>query len=316
MKIAYLLLKLVITASLCFWLYTRIDFQTLEESLGRLGALPIIIGVVLHVIVVFLSASRWWLLLTHTHTVTPFSRAFPSYYLGVFFNNFLPTGFGGDTVRILHLRLRGISTKSLVSASVVDRAVGFATVFIIGIIGVLHSEELGIPFHTKMVLTMLFLAGLVMAGITLSSRSGRILESLARKYRHARVRGWILDVVLACYSYRAVKYHILLAMAISAVGQGLTILTYSLIGNGLGLSISFATYLVAIPAVFLAANLPVSIGGLGLREGALVGMLVAAGADLPLAVNLSLVYLIVLWISTLPGAFVPLISRTSKIAAS
>ncbi len=315
MKFAFLLLKLVITASLCFWLYTRIDFPTMKQSLLRLGALPVVIGVLLHVVVVFLSASRWWLLLTHTHTTTPFSRAFPSYYLGVFFNNFLPTGFGGDTVRILHLRVRGIGTKSLVSASVVDRAVGFATIFIVGIVGVLVSEELRIPAHTKSVLAVLFLIGLVMAAITLSDRSGRFLESLARKYRHARVRGWILDVILSCYSYRAAKYRILLAMAISAIGQGLIILTYYLIGRGLGLSISFTTYLVAIPAVFLAASLPVSIGGLGIREGTLVGMLVAAGANLPLAINLSLVYLIVLWISTLPGALVPLLSRTSKIAS-
>lgn len=316
MKLVFLLLKLVITASLCFWLYTRIDFQTLKESLVRLGVLPIIIGVLLHVVVVFLSASRWWLLLTHTHTATPFSKAFPSYYLGVFFNNFLPTGFGGDTVRILHLRVRGVNTKSLVSASVVDRAAGFATIFIVGIIGVLISEELRIPTHTKTALTVLFLAGLVMAAITLSNRSHRFLESLARKYRHARIRGWILDVILTCYSYRTAKYRILLAMVISTIAQGLIILTYYLIGRGLGLEISFTTYLVAIPAVFLAASLPVSIGGLGVREGTLVGLLVAAGANLPLAINLSLVYLMVLWISTLPGALVPLLSRTSKIASS
>lgn len=315
MKALLLLLKLIITASLCFWLYTRIDFPILEQSLAQLGALPIVIGVLLHVVVVVLSASRWWLLLTHTHSTTPFFRAFPSYYLGVFFNNFLPTGFGGDTVRILHLRVRGIGTKSLVSASVVDRVTGFATIFIVGIVGVLVSEELRIPSHTKTVLTALFLAGLVLAAITLSNRSGRYIESLARKYRHARVRGWILDVILTCYSYRAAKYRILLAMAISVIGQGLIILTYYLIGRGLGLSISFATYLVAIPAVFLAASLPVSIGGLGIREGTLVGMLVAAGANLPLAINLSLVYLIVLWISTLPGALVPLLSRASKITS-
>jgi uncharacterized protein (TIRG00374 family) len=316
MKLAFLLLKLVITASLCFWLYTRVDLQTLRDSLMRLGAWPIAVGVLLHVVVVFLSASRWWLLLTHTHTATSFSKAFPSYYLGVFFNNFLPTGFGGDAVRILHLRVRGVSTKSLVSASVVDRVIGFATIFIIGIIGVLASEELRIPAHTKTVLTVLFLAGLLITGVILSNRSGRFLESLARKYRHARVRGWILDIILTCYSYRAAKYRILLAMVISAIGQGLIILAYYVIGRGLGLGIFFITYLVAIPAVFLAASLPVSIGGLGIREGTLVGMLVAAGADLQLAINLSIVYLVVLWISTLPGALVPLISRASKIAPS
>jgi len=316
MKIVLLLLKLTITASLCFWLYSRIDFPTLKESLAQLGVLPIIIGVLLHVAVVFLTASRWWLLLTHTHTVTSFSRVIPSYYLGVFFNNFLPTGFGGDTVRILHMRARGVGMKSLVSASVVDRAVGFATIFIVGMIGALVSDELYISGHTKSVLITVFLAGLLAAGWTLSSHSGRLLESLKKKYRHTRIRGWILDVLSTCYSYRAEKKRILLATAISVSGYALVILTYYLLGNGLGLDIPITTYIITIPVVFLAASLPISIGGLGIRESALVGMLVSTGADLRLAVNLSILYLIVFWISSLPGALVPLFNRTSKIAHS
>jgi uncharacterized protein (TIRG00374 family) len=199
---------------------------------------------------------------------------------------------------------------------VVDRAIGFATIFIVGMIGVLVSEELRIPGHTKAVLTAVFLVGLLVAGWTLSSHSGRLIESLARKYHHTRVRGWILDVLLTCYSYRTEKNRIVLAIVISAIGHGLVILTYYLIGHGLGLGLSLTTYLVAIPVVFLAASLPISIGGLGIREGTLVGMLVAAGAELQLAVNLSLLYLIVFWISTLPGALVPLLSRASKIAPS
>jgi uncharacterized membrane protein YbhN (UPF0104 family) len=57
---------------------------------------------------------------------------------------------------------------------------------------------------------------------------------------------------------------------------------------------------------------PVSIGGLGIREGTLVGMLVAAGTNLQLAISLSLVYLLVLWLSALPGALVLLFGRTRK----
>lgn len=316
MKLALLLLKLVITASLCFWLYTRIELQALQDGLVRLGALPIVIGVLLHAAVVFLSASRWWLLLKHTHTTIPFFRAFPSYYLGVFFNNFLPTGFGGDTVRVLHMRAHGVGMKSLVSASVVDRAIGFATIFIVGMFGVIVTKELPIPDHTKITLLGFFTSGLLVMAWILSKHGGRLIGSLEKKYRNTRVRGWLLDVLRICYSYRAEKKRILLAMAISASGYALVILTYYLLGHGLGLDISITTYIVTIPAVFIAASLPISIGGLGIREGTLVGMLVAAGADIHLAITLSLLYLIVFWCSTLPGALVPLLSRTSKIAAS
>lgn len=316
MKVVFLLLKLAITASLCFWLYSRIDFPTLEESLARLGLLPIVAGVLLHVMVVFLTASRWWLLLTHTHAAITFTRVIPSYYLGVLFNNFLPTGFGGDTVRILHMRAHGVGMKSLVSASVVDRAVGFLTIFMVGMTGVLVTDVSYIPGQAKSVLITVFLTGLLAAGWMLSSHSGRLLESLSKKYRHTRIRGWILDVLNTCYSYRAEKKRIFLAMAISASGYALVILTYYLLGSGLGLALPITTYIMTVPVVFLVASLPISIGGLGIREGALVGMLVSAGADLQLAVNLSILYLIVFWISSLPGALVPLFSRTSKIAHS
>jgi hypothetical protein len=316
MKIALLILKLTITASLCIWLFTRVDLQALQEGLARLGAIPIVLGVMLHVAVVILSALRWWILLQHTHAAIPFFRAFPSYYLGVFFNNFLPTGFGGDTVRILHMRIHGVSMKSLVSASVVDRSIGFATIFIVGLFGVVVTDELRIPNHSKIILFGLFLGCLSAAGWLLSRRGGRLIESLGKKYRHTRVRSWILDVLRTCYSYRAEKTRILLALAITTTGYALVILTYYLLGRGLGLDISVTTYIVTIPAIFLAASLPISIGGLGIREGTLVAMLVAAGADFHLAITLSLLYLIVLWLSTLPGALVPLLSRTGKITVS
>jgi len=312
MKIIFTLLKLAITASLCYWLFTSIDINGLWINITQLGAFPIVAGVLLHFIVILLGAFRWWTLLTHTHTATPFYRALPSYYLGVFFNNFLPTGLGGDTVRILHLRVRGISTKSLVSTTIMDRAIGLSTVAIMGLCGVLISEELGISSHTKTVLVTLFVVGLLSVGLMWSDRSVRFVENLAQKYRHTRVRAWLLDIILTCYSYRATKSRIAFAYMISAVGQSLVILTYYMLGHGLGLKLSIATYFVAIPAVFLAASVPVSIGGLGIREGTLVGMLVAAGANLQLAINLSLVYLLVLWLSALPGALVLLFDRTRK----
>ncbi len=312
MKFAFLLIKLTITASLCYWLFSSINIESLRINLMQLGALPIVAGVLLHAIVYFLGALRWWQLLTHTHTNTPFLKAFPSYYLGVFFNNFLPTGIGGDTVRIMHLRVRGISTKSLVSSTVVDRVIGLSTVMIMALCGVLISENLGISTHTKSVLVALFVAGLLIAGILLSDRSVRFVEALAHKYRHTRFRVWLLNIVLTCYSYRTIKSRIAIAYAISVIGQSLIILTYYMLGHGLGIDLSLATYFVAIPAVFLAASLPVSIGGLGVREGTLIGMLIAAGADLQIAINLSLAYLLVLWISSMPGALVILFSRVRK----
>jgi uncharacterized protein (TIRG00374 family) len=312
MKILFVLLKISITLSLCFLLFSNINVDALRINLARLGALPIVAGVLLHFAVFLCGAFRWWILLKHTHTTTPFYKVFPSYYLGLFFNNLLPAGLGGDTARILHLRARGIGTKSLVSAAIMDRAIGISTVVTMGLCGVIVSEELGVPSNSKIILVTLFVAGLFFAGLLLTDHSGRFIEDLAQKYRHTRVRAMLLEIILTCYSYRTTKSRIAFAYLISAIGQSLIILIYYMLGRGLGLNLSLVTYFFVIPTVFLATSLPVSIGGLGIREGTLVGMLIAAGANLQTAINLSLVYLLVLWISTMPGALVILFSRAHK----
>ena len=309
MKIVFLFFKLIVTASLCYWLFSNVDFHTLQADLERIGMLLITAGVLLHAVVYLLGALRWWQLLNFTHATTPFLKAFPSYYLGVFFNNFLPTGLGGDTVRILHLRVRGIGTKSLVSSTVVDRVIGLSTVMVMAVCGVFISENLGVSDHAKVVLVGACLACFLVAGILLSDRSVRFVEALTKKYHRTRLRKWVLEIVLICFTYRATKTRIVFAYALSIVGQSLIIVTYYLLGRGLGLDLPLATYFVAIPAVFLAASLPISIGGLGVREGTLVGILAAAGADMSIAINLSLAYLLVLWISSMPGALVILFSR-------
>lgn len=86
--------------------------------------------------------------------------------------------------------------------------------------------------------------------------------------------------------------------------QALAIWIYYYLGTNIGIELSPATYYVIIPIVFLVTNIPLSIGGLGIREGALVALLVSVNINSQLAITLSLLYLFVLWLSSAPGVAV------------
>lgn len=305
-------MKALITCGLIYWLFSTIDGGSVVRIFSLIKPIQIIGAIGLHIFVFFFGAFRWWLLFKHTGISSPFLKALPSYYLGVFFNNFLPTGMGGDIVRTLHLNLRGLNAKTLIVSAIIDRIIGLTVVLAIGATGLFLSQDLNLSDRSKIFLLMAVSVAIAGPWLLLTSRFTDMVERLVRKYQHTRVRKMLLEIISLCYSYKSAKKLILTAIGLTVIMQGLVILIYYFLGRSIGLELSITTYFVVIPIVAVAASLPISIGGLGVREGVLVGLLVTVGADKQSAFALSLLYLLVLWISSLPGAFVMLAAIKNK----
>ena len=94
--------------------------------------------------------------------------------------------------------------------------------------------------------------------------------------------------------------------------QSSVALCYYLLGLALGSQLGITTYLIMIPVLFVAANLPISIGGLGVREGVFITMMVASGMQQQTAIGVSVLYLATVLTLTVPGGFVLLRERRSN----
>ncbi|MEE8343592.1 MAG: lysylphosphatidylglycerol synthase domain-containing protein, partial [Gammaproteobacteria bacterium] len=130
----------------------------------------------------------------------------------------------------------------------------------------------------------------------------RVLDS---GYGERRPR---LHAILACFPrYRTAPGLILIAFALSVLNQLLVVLALLVLAPKLGINISAVQLVVVLVLVFLVASLPISLGGLGPREGAMMGLLLPLGVDSASVLALSAVYLLVLWGSTLPGALMLLL---------
>lgn len=301
--------KIVVTAVLGGWLAAKIDYAVLSATFSVLNPLLLASAVGLHVLAFIFGGVRWWVLLCHAHDRIEFRKVMPSYYLGLFFNNFLPTGVGGDVIRTIHLNFRGLRTKDLVVSALVDRIIGLTVVLLLGIASIAMSPEVTLDRGTKMILALCF-AAIVIGGLLLASpRFIALIENFRQRYQRNRVRGTLLDMIVLCCSYRSRPGLLMGALVLTLFMQSLVIIVYYLLGTSLGIDLSAITYFGIIPIVFIAANLPVSVGGLGVREATLVTLLVAAGIDTQRAIALSLLYLLVLWLASAPGAGVMLFSR-------
>lgn len=301
---AFTIAKLGITTALVYWLLSDADFTEIGATLSRLDTASFVTAVAVMLLSSLAACIRWWLLLRHADTHARFAQVLPSYYLGLFYNNLLPTGVGGDIVRTIHLHQRGLGLKALAASMILDRGIGLIAMLMLATTcaAFLPHTELSAPIRNP---ALAFLA-VCLGGIALAFTPwvGTAIAWLQRRYRTNRVRHGALESVMMCYSYRSKPALLLLATLLSFIAQSLAISAYIVLGHVIGLSLSPVTYFVIVPIVLVAGMLPISLGGLGVREGVLVSLLVTFGVDRQLAIVLSLLYLLVFWLSTLPGASV------------
>jgi hypothetical protein len=193
----------------------------------------------------------------------------------LFLNNVLPTSFGGDAARAW---LVGRETGRLLrsaTATVVDKATLLGCLFLLAWIA-LAVDSASVP--SSLVRTLIWVtiglagatvvAALTAAGVRPVVR--RLPERLAALIREAwvtlriwarsgRLMGWVL--------------------ALGLLYQGLAVLALVCVAKTVSVDLSFALAAVAAAIVVLAMLIPVSIGGLGVREGGFVLLLGEAGID-------------------------------------
>lgn len=214
------------------------------------------------------------------------------YFEGMFFNLCLPSSIGGDVLKAYWLA-PNTSGRVLAACTVLaDRAVGLVGLGVIGTTA-LAARAFGLSIVAAVPLALgLLIGALVAVSIGLhvwkwfagflpaGGRLARFAEQLMPYYDRPEVLRWSVGWGL--------------------VVQGLNVLTVVELGHALGLGVPLGAYCVAVPAVSLLTTLPLSISGVGVREGGLAFMLGSYGVSQELGVTLGL-----LWFSiTIMGGMV------------
>lgn len=307
--------KIGLTVTVLYWLLSQTSLLGLRTAFDQIPVVVLVAAVLLHLLVFFLAGVRWWLLLRSVVHDIALRHVLPSYYLGIFFNNLLPSSMGGDAVRILHLRWSGMQTQTLIGSALVDRIVGLAAVLLMGMMAVLIARPGLVPQSLVAILAGLTLSAAVVMGLAWTPAAVRLLNRLASRYSETRIRRWFIEVAALGHAAASARRSVVAALLLSIALQSLVIAVYFLIARSLDIPAPLVSYFVIVPLVFIAASLPISLGGLGVREGALVGLLALTGVERHSAANLSIVYLVVMLAASLPGALVLLMPKKPLIAA-
>ena len=264
-------LKLVFSLSiLVFILTTRTSFKDIFAVLREVNPYWLIVSFSLHSFGLFASAYRWQILARAQGDDVPLGFLAKSYLVGTFFNNFLPTRFGGDVVRIWD---GSRYSKSLLKSSaivLVERFTGLIVLFLFAFLASLFRLDMARRIPVIWVSLLIGLLGLTFALLFFLPFFGKWLGKLRVGGILDKVRKKILlfrEIILA---YRNQKGPFARAAFWAFLLQLNVILYYFLIGKALHLRIHFIDYFIFIPIVLLIQIIPVTINGLGLREGSYI----------------------------------------------
>ncbi len=301
----WLALQLTVSLSLLAWLFLRGEFWA-DARTALAGANPgwLLGGILLAGVVQALCLLRWKIFLTMAGVVVSWREAAGVFFAGLFTGLFLPGGAGGDVVKIGLLAARGHDAALSAVSVVMDRLCGSVSMILTGVsLMWWHRDWLGqspevAGIRDGILVYLAVLAGLVTLSIVLCWRGivDRWPARLPGREKLASLAG--------AYFRCAVEWpRSLLAVAISCVMLILYFLTFFFSARACGLEMGAGDFLAIMPAVDILAGLPVSLGGLGVREAVfvlLLGQLAGVAGGVSVTISLTGYFLSALW--ALPGA--------------
>lgn len=275
---ARLLLGLRVVASglMLAFLVPRIHLASLfpKHQLSTIGWL--VGSLVVYTAAVVLSTVRWAQVL-HALDIPSDMKPLLSHTLaGMFVSNFLPSTVGGDVLRVTRLSAANGQRSTSVASVVVERLTGFLVLPFITLVALVGNPtllHLGRASSLSLTLALVTLAALVAIVILVSS------PKVGERFAGRSWLGFVAAVHLGLGRLRRDPGSAV-AVLVSALAYQLAMVAGAwMAGHAMDIEVGWSAMMAFIPVVAIAQVLPFSVSGLGLREGALVLLLVPLGVS-------------------------------------
>jgi uncharacterized membrane protein YbhN (UPF0104 family) len=279
-------------------LFTILPADELLAAVRRLPPWAWLLAIPSYLALHVIGIVKWRLLTNAAGAGLGFTDAARAYYSGLFGNMFLPSIVGGDVVRA-GVAFGVVRSKSgLVLGSLVDRLQDIVGLGLVAGIGALMSPRALSP-ESRMVFWML--AGLVGVGALGALMAWWLMPSLRLPYK---IRRKLVPVRRAVRATAAKPSRLFAALVLGMLLQsGLIVLNWAL-GLGIGIDIPLYVWFFVWPLAKISGLLPVTQGGIGVREAAQAALFAPFGVSAVMAVATGLVFEVVIITGGLLGGLI------------
>ncbi len=295
-------LKMAISLGLITFHFARIPLDEVRATLAGADLRWIVGAALLLFGSNVVGAWQWQGLLRAAGIRIPFWKVLSYYHVGLFFNNFLPANVGGDVARVLDASRYGASRATAFSTVLMDRLIGTVALAGLALVTTLPAVD---HFHLTMVYLALVGFFVVSVGMVWAVFHPAVLPALERLLSRVGLGGFkpALDDMAACLQgFRDQRGLFLRLLLVALVVQVSRIFVHVSVARGLGLHIELTYFFLLVPMLAVVVSLPISLNGIGVREGAGIVLFGLVGVGRAAAFGLQFTtYLVAVAVSLLGG---------------
>lgn len=239
---------------------------------------------------------RWGMLFKGVDMKLPFKRILSGFCAGVFFNLFMPSTIGGDLVRSVDLARQTQKPKEVIATVFLDRLSGYVGLVVMAVVAL----SFGYDFikDRSVILTVSIISGilaftlLVLFNNYLFTKVNNLLSFIPRN----KLRQALSSLHQQIYYFRKQKTMLFNNLLLSLLIQVMMPLVFYFTAKALGVEIKLIYFLIFVPLISAITLLPISIGGLGLRDATTVFFFAKVGLAKNVSLALSLINFIFIFI--------------------
>src|SRR5215467_11964914 len=306
-----LLAKIVVSAGLLVFFFTRIHVERFFHTFASADFSYIAVALVVYLVSQVVGAWRWKVLARPLGFKTPFKSLLYFYLVGMFFNLFAPGTVGGDVSRIYYLardgeirheKIWGGATINAAVSVFVDRVIGMMVLVWLGALGLILYPEYAVHSAVRL-LTFALALGFIVGGLLIP-----VLRRILPDVGYSTV----VKLRVALRSYRARWQAIPQAIALSFVIHLIQAWIHLLIGRAIHIEIPFSYCIILYPLVGTFAAIPITLNGLGLREGGYLFLLAVIGINSEKAIAFGVLLFLAIAADSLVGGVVFLLKKSTN----
>lgn len=267
------------------------DFSQVLVQLSLIPPGYVVTALLLFLISILISTFKWRLSLPDTRYL-----ALLRCHLSSFFFFLLPTGtLGAEASKLTVSVTEGIRLSIVAASITLDKLTGLTALALVGAVAGILGEH---P-QAKLAAAALALTAAAIVIAVLIARSGRRLSPVFTKFgKPGRSVASLVESIADLGSRPGLIWQ---NLVVGVLAQGVVIAIYACMANGLGLGYPLPEFVVCVVVANLAAVLPVSLAGIGVREVGLVALLAQLGIDAEAATALALSVFSIFLVGSMAG---------------
>ena len=282
------LLKGAVAIALLGWLLARVDLHSLRRLISGQPLAGLLAAFLLQWAVIVVATAKWQLLLPGQGFVRLFRLNMAAQFYALVF----PGQVAAEAVKAYQLGRGRIDAQTIATSVLFDKVTSLIALLALGLAGAL-TTELSIGRTLKSALLALFLVGiaalLALRFQSIEAIAVRTVADAGKRFSKAqRLFGQLALVIRAWADYSSRPLPLWGSLVVGIVQQMLHIAIVVVLAGDLNLEIGLLEWCWIFTLVSIAAFLPISLAGAGVREGTFVGLLALFGIPGEQALALSL----------------------------